>query len=597
MKKALFLMTALALTSAASAAPFVYPASWTSNKASDVKTGGTLRTVNLQDFKTLNPFVTAESPSLVGSGGTLNAGSLLTQDPITDDYIPYMAEKYTQSADKRTFTFDIRSGMKWSDGKPITADDWITSYTLHSNKDIGSNSYDSFFINDQPIKVSKVDNNTIRVVFPKPDVTALEFLTGFEPEPTHVFMPVFKAKGAQGIKDMWTISTSPSDIVTSGPFMLDRYVRGERALLKKNPYFGEWNKDSAGKSLPYMDGVQINIVADANAQLTQFLAGNADVYSPGNRDQLAQVKAAIDGKKIDANLIANASARASSDFMVFNMDDSATFKTKLFSNVKFRQAMSMLINRDAMVDLTLGGLGQPTYTGVYPVYKDWIPSGLDKYKFNPTAAAKLLAEIGFTKKGADGILVDKAGNKAEFTLITNAENTRRQGFAKIVQDEAKKVGVKVNTSFIAFNQMTALLDARDNFGRRNFDAIIIGLTGGGKVFPVSGPNVIECKDLPEGGNLHMFNQSSKCRFPFETQTINLYWKGRAEFNLAARKAIAGQIQKIEADNQPYIHLAAQTVHFSWTNRTQGELPRAAVNSLNASTLFGPRLLEMTWINR
>lgn len=596
MKKLLFVMTAMAISSAA-AAPFVVPASWSSNKSSEVQTGGTLRAVNLQDFKTLNPFVTAESPSLIGPAGTLNAGSLLVQDPNTDEFLPYMAEKYTQSADKRTFTFDIRKGMKWSDGKAITADDFITSATLHSNKDIGSNSYDSYFINDQPIKVTKVDADTIKVVFPKPDVTALEFLTGLEPEPTHVFMPVFKAKGADGVKAMWSIGTNPDSIVTSGAFTLDRYLPGERAVLKKNPYYGEWNKDSAGKALPYLDGVQINIVADQNAQLAQFLGGNADVYTPDNRDRLAQVKAAIDGKKLSANLIANASARASSDFMVFNMDDGTSAKGKLFSNVKFRQAMSMLVNRDAMVDLTLGGLGQPTYTAVYPVYKDWIPAGMDRFKYNPAAAAKLLAEIGFTKKGSDGILVDKAGNKAEFTLITNAENTRRQGFAKIIQDEAKKVGVKVNTSFIAFNQMTSLLDAKEGFGRRNFDAIIIGLTGGGKVFPVSGPNVIECKDLGDGGNLHMFNQSNKCRFPFETQTINLYWKGRAEFNLAARKAIAAQIQKIESDNQPYIQLAAQTVHFAWTDRVQGELPRASINSLNATTLFGPRVLDVTWIKR
>ena len=594
MKKALLLALALGAGSSL-AAPFVTPAAWTSNKAGEVQTGGTLRTANLQDFKTLNPFVTAESPNLVD---VMSAGGLLIRDLITDEYVPYMAEKYTQSADKRTFTLTIRQGMKWSDGKPITVDDFVTAATLHSNKDIGSNSYDSYFINNQPIKVSKVDANTLKVVFPKPDVTALEFLSGIlVPQPTHVFMPVFKAKGAQGIKDMWTISTPANQIVTSGSFMLDRYVAGERALLKKNPYFGEWNKDSAGKALPYLDGIQVNVVADAGAQLTQFLAGNLDVYAPDNRDRLAQVKSALDSKKVNGVLVANASSRASSDFMVFNMDDSNTFKTKLFSNVKFRQAMSMLVNRDAMVDLTLGGLGQPTYTGVYPVFKDWTPAGMDKYKFNPTAAAKLLAELGFTKKGSDGVLVDKAGNKLEFTLITNAENTRRQGFAKIIQDEAKKVGVKINTSFIAFNQMTDMLDAKKDFSRRGFDAIIIGLVNGSSVFPISGPNVLECSGLGEGGNLHMFNQSNKCRFPFETQELNLYWKGRAEFNLAARKAIAAQIQKLEMENQPVVQLAAQTVHYAWTARTQGELPRNAMTSLNASTLFGPRVLDLTWIKR
>lgn len=158
MKKAMMLALALA-ASTSLAAPFVNPASWTTNKPSEVQTGGTFRTINLQDFKTLNPFVTSESPNLIDP----MRGTLLTTDPITGAYLPYMAESYTQSADKRTFTLNIRKGMKWSDGKPITADDWITTYTLHSNKDIGSNEYDRYFINGQPIKVTKVDADTIKV--------------------------------------------------------------------------------------------------------------------------------------------------------------------------------------------------------------------------------------------------------------------------------------------------------------------------------------------------------------------------------------------------------------------------------------------------
>lgn len=591
MKKLLFL--SLAIGGAAFAAPFVAPDSWSTSKPSEVRTGGVFRLTTLQDFKTLNPFVTAESPNLPA---ILNGVALLGIDPVTGKIFPYMAEKYTQSADKRTFTFQLRQGMKWSDGKPITVDDFVTSYTIHSDEKVGSNSYDSFFINGQPIKVAKVNDKTLTITFPKPDVTSLEFIAGFEPQPTHVFMPVYKSKGADGIKAMWNISADPKEIVTAGTFVLDRYVKGERAVLKKNPYYGEWNKDSAGKPLPYLDGAQITIVPDANAELTQFLAGNIDRYSPITRDQLAQVKGAIDSKKINGTLVPNASAKAGSDFMFFNLDEGNSFKGKLFSNPKFRQAMSMLVNRDAMVDLTLGGLGQPMFSGVYPVFKDWIPtSGLDKYKFNPQGAAKLLAELGFTKKGSDGVLVDKAGNKLEFTLLTNAGNARREGYAKIIQDEAKKVGVKINTSFIAFNQLTSLSDAKPDFSRRGFDAIIMGLGGGNRIYPVSGPNVVVC-NLPKGstGNLHMYNQSGKCRFPFETQLVNLYWKGRAQFDEAQRKATAAQIQRVEMENQPFIQLAAQTAHFAWTDRVKGEFPKAAMNSINAGS-FGPRSIDLTWI--
>lgn len=591
MKKALFLAAAMSL-SAAFAAPFTAPAGWSVNKPSEAKTGGTFRTFSLADFKSLNPFVSKESPNLTNIGILAPNGGFLTYDYAKDDYIPYMAESYSVAKDKVTFTMKIRKGMKWSDGKDIDADDWMTTYNIERDEKVGSNAYSGWYPNDKPILVKKIDQYTVQVKFPFPDVTAIETVASFLPEPSHIFDPVYKSKGAEGIKAMWTISTPPNQIVSAGPFMLDRYVQGERAVLKKNPYYGEWNKDSAGKSLPYMDGVSYLLLKDQNAALAQYLAGNLDEYAPDNRDRLAQVKGAIDSKKLDANLIVNASARASSDFVTFNMDDGNSFKGKLFRNPKFRQAMSMLANRDAMVDLVLGGLGQPTYTGVYPVYKNWIPSGLDKYKYNPQQAAKLLADIGFKKKGPDGVLVDNKGNKLEFTMVTNAENTRRQQFVNILRDEAAKVGVKINPSFIAFNQVVSLFDATEGFKPRKFDSILLGLTGGGRIFPVSGDNVLKCNNLPDGGNLHQFNQTNKCLFPWETQEVNLYYKGRAEFDIEKRRDIADQMQRIEAEQQPYLQLAAQTVHYSWLKPVNGELPRNLINSLN-----GTRVTDLTWLSR
>lgn len=596
MKKAFFIAAAMTL-SAAFAAPFVYPADWSADSAQTPQMGGTIRVTNLSDFKTLNPFISAESPNLTNLGGGLlgsDAGALLAYDPAKKNYIPYMAESYTLSPDKKTFTLKIRKGMKWSDGKDITADDWVTSATIASDEKVGSNSYSSFFPNDKQVKVSKLDDYTLKVVWPFPNVTALDFLTGFDPEPTHVFMPVYKSKGADGIKAMWTVSTPANQIVSWGPFRLKQYVPGERAVLEKNPYFGEWNKDSAGRALPYLGAMNISFVKDANASLAQFLASNTDVYQPTDRDKLAQVKAAIDGNKINATLVANASPVASSDFITFNMDDGSSFKGKLFRNPKFRQAMSMLANRAAMVDLALGGLGQPAYSGTYAVFKDWIPEGLDKYKYNPEEAAKLLAEIGF-KKGPDGILRDAKGNKLEFTLVTNAENNRRQQLAKIFADDAKKVGVQVDVSPLAFNQVVAMFDATPGFKPRKFDAILLGLTGGSLSFPTGGVNVIPCTNLPEGGNLHQFNQTNKCIFPWETEAVNLYNKGVQEFDLAKRKAISAQMQRSDVENQPYLYLESPNAHYAWMNTIHGQLPRDIMSSLFASSTYGPRFISLTYI--
>ena len=110
MKRALVLIGLLALAGAASAQTFVWPQKWTVAKPQEAKRGGTLRAAVISDFRTFNPFITAEAgnvPSLI-SGGR----GLVTRDPTTGDWIPYMAEFFTLSPNKLEITFKIRRGMK-----------------------------------------------------------------------------------------------------------------------------------------------------------------------------------------------------------------------------------------------------------------------------------------------------------------------------------------------------------------------------------------------------------------------------------------------------------------------------------------------------
>ena len=306
-------------------------------------------------------------------------------------------------------------------------------------------------------------------------------------------------------------------------------------VLKRNPSFGEWNKDEAGNPLPYLDRYEIRIVKDVNAALAEFLAGNIDIFNPSTVDQISQIRQAVQQGRLDATIKVNASPVASSQFMVFNWNKASDpFKQSLFRSDKFRRAMSHLVNRQAVIDIVYGGLGIPMYSSVYPVLTQWINPKVPKYEYDPKQAAKLLAELGFTKKDREGYLVDSKGRRIEFNLATNAGNTQREQIAKLIVDEAKKVGVKVNFQAIDFNTLVGqLLSSGPD---RPFDAIIIGLTGGGLDWPF-GSNVVPCK-----GNLHMWNKSGQCLDPRETLMEKLYYQGRtdeAEAVLRAAAAING----------------------------------------------------------
>ncbi len=581
MKRSLLALAVLALGSSAGAQAFVFPAKWSVTAPSEVKRGGVFRDYILSDFKTINPFVSAEADNIPDE---ITAGGLLTFDPTTNEYVPYMAANYTVSPDRLTWTFNLRTGMKWSDGRPIVADDWVTTFKIHTDEDVGSNSYDGFFIDDKPIVVSKVDNDTVRIRFPKLDATAAA-QASFAPWPNHVFGPVYASRGAAGIKAMWTLNTPADQVVSAGAFKFASYRPGERATFEKNPTYGEWNKDSAGGALPYMDGKTFNVTKDLNAAFASYLAGNLDTYGPRNADDLRQIRAGIDNGNLKATLRANAGAAASSTWIVFNWNrKSDAFKQRLFRDDNFRRAMSHLANRAAMVDLALGGLGQPAYTSVYLANRDWVSTTARKFDYNLEAASALLSRIGFSRKNSDGWLVDRTGKVLEFDLNTNAGNTTRETLSKIFADEAKKVGVKVNFRPIDFNTLVAALTSSGD--DRKFDSILLGLSGGNRVYPL-GQNVTPC-----GTNLHAFNTSGKCLAPWETQVTALFSRGRQELDTQKRIAIVKQVQDIESNFQAWVYLISPNVHFTWSTRIRGEYPQAIQSSLN-----GTRVLEMSWINQ
>lgn len=566
MKKALTLTLALMGTSAF-AAPFVLPAAWMAQNPAEAKTGGEYRIMSLSDYKTLNPFTSTEADSLPTLMSWGEAG-LFTQDPTNDKFVPYMADALpTVSNGGKRFVVKIRQGMKFSDGQAITADDWITTYKLHTDDKVGSNSYDNFFLNGKPIMVKKLDNYTLQFDFPQVSASAYGRMS-FAPWPDHVFGPVYASKGADGIKAMWGISANPSTIVSPGPWVISSYQAGQRAVLKKNTYYGEWVKDGAGKPLPYLNTMSSTIVKDLNAGLAAYLSGQIDTFGASKADDLAQIKRAVDAGNLKATLTPNVGPQSTSSWIVFNWNKSGdATKQKLFRDVRFRQAMSHIANRQAMIQLALGGLGSEVYTGVYPVFKNYQYASTPTFKYNLAAATKLLNQMGYTKKNSDGYLVDRAGKVLEFTLTTNSGNTVREQLGQIFRDEAKKVGVKVNFTPVDFNTLVGQLTAKGD--NRPFDAILLGLSGGDNIWPY-GSNVVPC-----GGNLHAYNVPSdgKCLNAQENLMTKLYYQGDQTLDDAARRAIGEQLSKAEGQNLGFIYLVATNYHVTYNNRLGGEYKR------------------------
>lgn len=576
MKKILSLILIIGF-SLAQAGPFIYPDSWFAESSAQAKHGGTLRIASRIDFKTFNPFTTAESDSIIYYTGA-NAG-LFMLDPTTDKFIPHMAAEMPTIRDNgKTFIVKIRTGMRFSDGRPITAKDWVTTYKIHSDKEVGSSHLRNLFMGQDIITVKQLDNYTLQFNFPYASVAAYQKMS-LTPWPHHVFGTAYEQGGAEAIKKMWTLKTPLTELVSPGAWILQNYIPGQRIILIKNRYFGKWNKNEKGRSLPYLSYININILTNGEAILASYLAGDLDIYHPRHANDLAQIKRAMTKKNLNANLLANIGPLTSSNWITFNWNRGQDLnKQKLFRNVHFRRAMSHLANRPAMVQLALGGSGTPVYTSVHPLFKKYQFETTPKYPYNPKAAAKLLKQINYSKKNNQGYLVNKKNQVLEFNLIVEAGNIIDERMARIFVDEAKNAGVKINLKALAFSNIVSLLTSEGP--KRNWDAILMSMSGGNKFYPYLAGHTI-C-----GAMFHPFNRlgEGKCLTANEQQIASLYKKGDQTLNDEKRRQIGQQISKLEGSQQAMIYLAGPNFHVSHNNRMGGLYKKEFIDAINRESV-------------
>jgi peptide/nickel transport system substrate-binding protein len=582
MKKALVAVAALAFSGGAFATPFTNAASWTVSKPSEVKRGGSYADGAFGNYTTFNPLysrVSQDIPSRLAGGG------LVTLDVEKREYLPYAAESYTLSPDKRTWTFKLRPEAKWSDGKPLVADDYVISTKINQDEKMETEFYDEYFLDDKPIVVTKVDDKTLKVTFPKATVDEIEKLPA--PLPNHIFAPVYASGKKADMEALWSLKTDPAEIVTLGPWVLKSYRPSERVVFGKSPTYGDWNKDSAGGALPYLDGYSVEFFKDGNANFAAFLAGKVDTFNPRNADDLAQIKKSVDSGQLKVVLKPNVSSAQTGDRIAWNWNrKSDPWKQKLFRDPRFRQAMSHLMNRTAMVSIALGGTGQAMYDYVPPLFKTFTSPNLAKFDFNPEGAAKILADIGFKKKNADGYLVDGTGKVLEFDLSPNAGNNRRAALSQIFSDEAKKIGVKVNIRPVDSGTWSNYIGSGDKTDDRPFDSVMFGIVGGGIILPFS-EAILDCRS----GSLVAWNQSGKCIAPWETTVVNLFGKAKQEFDAAKRKQLVFQIQDVMSKQQPIVYLVSPNYHSAWTSRLRGEYPTGILDAY-----VRDRATDLSWVS-
>lgn len=509
------------------------------------KFGGTFVSSTIGEGpKTFNPFNTKDNISAQMS--EIMYDGLVTTNPVTGETIPKLAKSF--SVNGKEYIVNLRHGLKWSDGKPITADDVVFTWQNIIFDGFGNTSTrDSVMIDGKLPTVEKIDDYTVKFVTPEPFAPFLRMLSS-PIAPKHIFQPAVN-RGREYFDGFLSTNTNPKEFVTSGAFRLKEYVPAQRVVFERNPNYYEINKD--GKKLPYLDKLVYLIVGDINNQVLKFEGGELDEISL----QGANVARFKEMEKHSNFTVFNIGPDTGTMYLSMNMNNRKDEKGKYyvepkkqvwFQDKNFRQAVDYALDRKNMVFNIANGLGYPLFTPE-TLNSIFLNKNLKPYDKNIEKSKELLKKSGFTWDKA-GHLIDKFGNHVEFDLYTNAGNTEREAIGVMVKQDLEDLGMKVNFKPIEFNSLVNKLMAS-----LDWDMVIMGFTGS-PLEPNGGKNV-----WLSDGTLHIFNQrlerdANSPRYAFEKRIDYLYTQGALATKFEDRKKYYDEYQAIVYDEKPLIYI-------------------------------------------
>jgi peptide/nickel transport system substrate-binding protein len=501
---------------------------------------------------------------------------LLSQNGETGELEPALAESWDMSADKKKIVFTLRPNLKWSDGAPLTTDDIVFTYNdIFFNKEIPTDYRDILRIGAQGLlpKVRKLDERRVEFTVPEPFAPFLRYAGGIGILPAHALRESVFTKDQEGkpkFLSTWGTDTDPKAIVGSGPYRLDSYIPSQQVVLTRNPNY--WKKDPQGQAQPYIQRFIWAIVENTDTQFLQFRSGGIDTLdiSPEyfalikQQEQLRNFRVYVGGPNMSTTFISFNLNRARNSKNQPLVDP---IKSRWFNNVKFRQAIAHAIDRPRIINNIYRGLGEPQNSMIYKQSPYYLSpeEGLKVYDYNIQRAKELLQEAGFKFNGQQ--LVDDKGNRVRFTLMTNAGNKLREAMAAQIQQDLKKIGIRVDLNLLAFNTMLEKI-----YTTRNWDSHILSIGGGG-VEPNGGANT-----WLVDGQLHSFNRASQAgekpligweAADWEYKIQDLYIRGAQELDETKRKAIYAEAQQLIQEYLPYICLVNRYDMTAVRDRIQG----------------------------
>jgi peptide/nickel transport system substrate-binding protein len=382
--------------------------------ASQPKRGGTLKVGMQADPTALDPHKTSLT-ALFHVTEHIYSSLLRLKPDLTVE--GDLAEKWEVSADGKTYTFTLRKGIKFHNGRPLVADD--VKYSLERVVDPALASPQAFRLAAMET-VETPSDGVVLITLKRPDASFV----------TNIAHPAIVALPKEEVEKNGDLTKVA---VGTGPFKLKEFVPNTRIVLERNPDYWESPK-------PYLDGIEMSIIPDDTARSAAVRTGTVDLVEYAPLKDIPTLKG-------DTSLALAGDQNTNIRFIALNVT------RKPFDNVKVRQAVSAAIDRTTMTGPTVFGQGIPTVGLFPPGY--W--AGME-VKITPPdlpKAKQLMAEAGY----ADGFKAT-IQSWSQYSFLSNA--------ALVVQEQLRQIGI---TTDVDLQENAAYIQ---NFFDNNFDLSVTG---------------------------------------------------------------------------------------------------------------------------
>lgn len=322
--------------------------------------------------------------------------TLTSRHPVTDRHIPWMATDWSVQDDHKTVYYKLDPAARWSDGRPITADDYVFTYQMMSSKEI----VDPFYNNYAQTyfeRVEAVDPYTLKIVGKRPSWRPLDDYTLW---PT--------ARHAVKLGPDWVREANNTPQVAVGPYVLTRADTGKQVVFEKQKHWWGENKGYF-RGLYNVDRIVIRVIPSErdldyfkDGQIDLDLVGTARVWAE-NTNFPAIRQGWVHKKRVFV------------DNPVGLYGLAMNLQAPIFQNKDFRKALQYLFDFDTVnQSLMYGAYFRQVSAFMGTEYAN---PDLKPYGFDPRKAHEHLVKAGYTRRNSEGILVNAKGEPARFTLI------------------------------------------------------------------------------------------------------------------------------------------------------------------------------------